>query len=222
MRTSKKYACKNYSNFHLLKGSFFEFTRFRLGKLSRYVEINHAQTEGNLMKMFSSLALSALALLASPAVHADTNSNCVPQSEMAEIAKSFPQFQQYASKEYCYDGGQDSHLIAGIVFMRSTQFDKNMVRSGDELFSGKFASSWWNYFIGRINQFEVDDSCPKGVVAYVFAFGGKTMYACSAALTDQFTPLDLASVFMHEARHIDGYPHITCSHGPRQIGRAHV
>ena len=164
-----------------------------------------------------SLVLSALALLASPFVaHAANTAACVPQSEIAEIAKSFPQFQQYASKDYCYDGGRDSHLIAGIVFMRSTQFDKNMNRSSDDLFSGKFASSWWNYFIGRINEFEVDDSCPKGVVAYVFAFGGKTMYACSGALTDQFTPLDLASVFMHEARHIDGYPHITCSRGPRQ------
>ncbi|MGZ3654933.1 MAG: hypothetical protein ACXVCS_05245 [Bdellovibrionota bacterium] len=154
-----------------------------------------------------------LALLLSVAAHA---ADCVPQAEINAIAKSFPQFQQYAGKDFCFDGGQDSHLIAGIVFMRATQFDKDMTRSGDELFSARFAGNWWTYFTGRIEEFSVDSSCPKGVVAYVYAFGGKTMYACSGALTDQFTALDLASVFMHEARHIDGFPHIQCDRGPRQ------
>ncbi|HEY8280279.1 MAG TPA: hypothetical protein VIH99_11690 [Bdellovibrionota bacterium] len=142
--------------------------------------------------------------------------DCIPQAEVQEIARTFTQFQKYAGSDYCYDGGQDSHLLAGIAFMRQTKFQDPMDRSSDDLFSGKFAANWWNYFIGRINEFEIDSNCPKGVVAYVFAFGGRTMYACSAALTDQFTAMDLASVFMHEARHIDGYPHITCSRGPRQ------
>lgn len=142
--------------------------------------------------------------------------DCVAKSEMQEIAKSFPQYANLANADYCFDGGETSHLIAGLVFMRKTQYSNPMDRSRDELFSGKFASSWWNYFIGRINEFEIDSNCPKGVVAYVYAFGGRTMYACSAALTDNFTGLDLASVFMHEARHIDGFPHMTCSHGPRQ------
>jgi hypothetical protein len=164
------------------------------------------------MKLFSTMILSAMALVGFAAQAAD----CVPQSEMAEIAKSFPQFQQYAAKDYCFDGSRDAHLIAGIEFMRGTKFDPNMTRSGDELFSARFASDWWTYFTGRIEEFSIDDSCPKGVVAYVYAFGGKTMYACAGALTDQFTALDLASVFMHEARHIDGFPHITCSKGPRQ------
>lgn len=164
------------------------------------------------MRILSTLVVSGLMMVGLAAQAAD----CVPQSEMAEIAKGFPQFQQYANKDFCFDGGQDSHLIAGIEFMRGTQFSPNMVRSGDELFSARFAGNWWTYFTGRIDSFEIDDSCPKGVVAYVYAFGGKTMYACSGALTDQFTALDLASVFMHEARHIDGFPHMMCSHGPRQ------
>jgi hypothetical protein len=165
------------------------------------------------MKFLSALFLS---LTLSPALatvgHA---ADCVPKSEMQEIARTFTQYSNLANSDYCFDDSQTSHLIAGLVFMRKTQF-AGMERSRDELFSGKFASSWWNYFIGRINHFEIDQSCPKGVVAYVFAWGGRTMYACSAALTDNFTALDLASVFMHEARHIDGFPHTTCSRGPRQ------
>lgn len=162
------------------------------------------------MKFLSALVVTLLFSLSAQAA------DCVSQSEMKEIAKSFPQFSKFANSDYCFDGGEDSHLIAGIVFMRKTAFQDPMNRSDDELFSGKFASSWWNYFIGRINNFEVDNTCPKGVIAYVYAFGGRTMYACSAALTDQFTAMDLASVFMHEARHLDGFPHMMCTHGPRE------
>jgi len=36
------------------------------------------------------------------------------------------------------------------------------------------------------------------------------------ALTESFSSLDRASVMMHEARHIDGFPHITCDKGPRK------
>lgn len=140
---------------------------------------------------------------------------CVSQAEMKVIAKSFPQFNQYANADYCYDDSQISNLISSIMFMRKTSFSP-MTKGADDLFSTRFATSWWDYFIGRINKLEIVDACPKGVVAYVYAFGGKTMYACPMALTDQFSSLDRASVFMHEARHIDGYPHITCTRGVRK------
>lgn len=164
------------------------------------------------MKVLSALLLTLLL----PAAANAAEKTCVPKAEMQEIARTFTQYSNLANADYCYDGSETAHLIAGLVFMRQTQYKNPMEKSRDDLFSGRFAASWWNYFIGRINQFEIDDSCPKGVVAYVFAFGGRTMYACSAALTDNFTALDLASVFMHEARHIDGFPHMTCTHGPRQ------
>lgn len=155
----------------------------------------------------------ALALLLGTATTA--SAECVSQSEMQEIASHFTQFRDLANKEFCYDGSHRSHLIAGLMFMRQTQFG-NMGKSKDELFSGRFASSWYNYFIGRINEVEIDENCPKGVAAYVYAFGGRTMYACTMMLSDNYTALDRASVFMHEARHIDGFPHTTCRSGPRE------
>ena len=171
------------------------------------------------MKVFLLAALSAALFSTAEAqitVPTQPSSEaCVAQSEMKVIAKSFSQFAQYANADYCYDNSQISNLISSIMFMRKTTFAP-MTKSADELFSGRFASSWWDYFIGRIDKLEIVQSCPKGVVAYVYAFGGKTMYACPAALTDQFSSLDRASVFMHEARHIDGFPHITCSKGVRQ------
>lgn len=140
---------------------------------------------------------------------------CVSKSEMQVIAQHFNQFQKLADKDYCYDGSHESHLIAGLMFMRKTQFAAAMPKSADELFSGKFATDWYQYFIGRIKDFEIPNNCPKGVGAYVYMFGS-TMYVCPLLLSDNFTALDRASVMMHEARHIDGYPHITCTRGPRQ------
>ncbi len=141
--------------------------------------------------------------------------NCVSQAEMQTIATHFRQFQELANKgEYCFDGSHESHLIAGIMFMRKTQFANPMPESADELFSGRFASDWYQYFIGRIDEFQIPATCPKGVGAYVY-FWGTTMYVCPMLLSDDFTALDRASVMMHEARHIDGFPHVTCRRGPR-------
>ncbi len=146
----------------------------------------------------------------------EPQANCVSKAEMQEIAGHFNQFAPQANADYCLDGSTTANLISSLMFMRHTAFAPTMNQSKDELFSGRFAKSWYEYFIGRIDTLEVVSSCPKGVVAYVYAFGGKTMYACPLALTDTFSSLDRASVFMHEARHIDGFPHITCSKGPRQ------
>jgi hypothetical protein len=159
---------------------------------------------------FTGWVCSLLLLCAGFGAHAD----CISQSEMAEIAGHFSQFDNLKNAEYCLDDSPTSRLLSGIMFMRKTAFAAQMPTSADELFSGKFASDWYQYFIGRIDAFEVQSSCPKGVVAYVYFFG-TSMYVCPAALTPNFTSLDLASVFMHEARHIDGFPHVTCSHGPR-------
>jgi len=140
---------------------------------------------------------------------------CIEQKEMAEIASDFSQFRNISKSKYCYDGSQTSNLLATIMFMRKTAFAADMKRSSDELFSGRFSTSWYNYFIGRINDMNVQDSCPKGVGAFVYGFGN-TMYVCPMLLTDSFSALDRASVFMHEARHIDGFPHTTCSKGARR------
>ncbi len=166
--------------------------------------------------LFAVLALAASLITVSFAnADGQTPATCVSKAEMQEIASHFQQFAPQANADYCLDGSQVANLVSSLMFMRHTAFSPVMNPSRDELFSGRFAKSWYDYFIGRIDTLEIVASCPKGVVAYVYAFGGHTMYACPLALTDTFSSLDRASVFMHEARHIDGFPHITCSKGPR-------
>jgi len=144
------------------------------------------------------------------------NPECIPQAEMKAIASHFTQFSNLARADFCNDNSQNWHLVSSIVFMRKTQFSETMKPSQDELFSGRFSKNWYGYFIGRINRLNVVDDCPKGVIAYVTGFGDKVMYTCPAALTNNFSSLDRASVMMHEARHIDGFPHITCTKGARK------
>lgn len=155
-------------------------------------------------------AMLALTLIGTSASAAE----CVPQAEMQIIAQHFTQFRNLANADYCYDGSPTSGLIQALEFMRTTKYAPGMPKSTDELFSGAFADDWWEYFIGRIDEFDVQSSCPKGVGAYVYMFGN-TMYVCPMLLTDNFTALDRTSVMMHEARHIDGFPHVTCQRGPR-------
>ncbi len=147
---------------------------------------------------------------------ANAGANCISKEDMNDIASHFTQFSSLAGKEFCHDGSETANLLASLMFMRKNQFSTDMKPSSDQLFSGKFAASWYQYFIGRIDDMTVDSGCPKGVAAYVNGFGGKTMYVCSSALNDNFSALDRASIFMHEARHIDGYPHITCTKGARK------
>lgn len=165
---------------------------------------------------FNGWICSLIIALVATGAQATEKENCISRTEMQEISNHFTQFKNIAEKgDYCFDGSQTSHLLAGIMFMRKTQFASSMPNSPDELFSGRFANNWYDYFIGRINQFEVQESCPKGVGAFVYFFGN-TMFVCPMLLTENFTALDRASVFMHEARHIDGFPHMTCTNGPRQ------
>ena len=167
-----------------------------------------------LMSLFVSVTTAAFVSVAKAEIN--VGQECVSQAEMKVIAGHFNQFANLANADFCNDNSQNWHLVSSIMFMRKTQFSATMPPSKDELFSGKFANSWYDYFIGRIDSLEVVADCPKGVIAYVYMFGDKTMYTCPAALTTSFSSLDRASVMMHEARHIDGFPHMTCTKGARK------
>jgi hypothetical protein len=168
------------------------------------------------MQIFLSVLITLSGLFVSVAQAQDAQKECVSQAEMKEISGHFRQFAKLANADFCNDDSKEWHLVSSLMFMRHTQFAGDMPNSKDEFFTGKFAKDWYGYFIGRIDNLEVVNDCPKGVIAYVYMFGDKTMYTCPMALTKSFSSLDRASVMMHEARHIDGFPHITCSKGARQ------
>ncbi|MFN3696213.1 MAG: hypothetical protein ACK4VO_02135 [Pseudobdellovibrio sp.] len=178
--------------------------------------------------MFFVALLSAFFVLSTQSVNAqigispippkqDPKEGCISAADMTEIANYFKQFKNLAGQEYCHDESQTSYLLAGLNYIRKVQFSESMVNSPDELFTGKFAKDWFGYFTKRINKIQIESNCPTGVIAFVYAgfMADSTMHACPMALTNAFTALDLASVFLHEARHLDGFPHVVCAEGPR-------
>jgi len=168
-----------------------------------------------LSKAFANLLVSALFFFATNQAFA-AQAGCISKDQIGKIAAHFTQFQNLAGKDYCYDGSNTAYLIEGLMFMQQTTFTSAMPTSHDQLFSGSFTSDWWNYFINRIDELNIQTNCPTGAAAYVTYFTGHTMYVCPLMLTPSFSALDRASIMMHEARHIDGYPHMTCTHGVRK------
>lgn len=173
-----------------------------------------------LLAVVLGLSLSAQAQVdIGPITQPDTGvdtAGCISAADMTQIAKDFKQFANLSGKEYCNDGSETAYLLAGIHYIRKVQFTQPMTNSPDELFKGTFAGDWYKYTTNLVKTFVIEKSCPQGVIAFVYGFFHQnTMHVCPLALTASFTPLDLASVFMHEARHIEGYPHVTCSQGPR-------
>ena len=173
-----------------------------------------------LLAVVLGLSLSAQAQIGiGPITEPDTDvdtAGCISAADMTQIAKDFKQFAKLSGKEYCNNGSEEAHLLAGIHYIRKVQFTQPMTNSSDDLFKGTFAGDWYTYTTKLVKTFAIEKSCPQGVIAFVYGFFHQnTMHVCPMALTPAFTPLDLASVFMHEARHIEGYPHVTCSQGPR-------
>ena len=131
------------------------------------------------------LAVISFAFVSIAKADVNIGTECVSQAEMKVIASHFTQFANLANADFCNNNSKEWHLVSSIMFMRQTEFSQTMQPSKDELFTGRFAKNWYDYFIGRIEKLEVVNDCPKGVIAYVYSFGDKTMYTCPAALTER-------------------------------------
>jgi hypothetical protein len=168
------------------------------------------------MKMIKTLLLALISVTFINTAHAeDPEADCIKQAELQAIAKNFPQFAELSKAPLCNDGSSNFQMLSALMFMRKTQFSANMPKSKDELFSGKFAANWYGYFAARINKLATQE-CAKGIIAFVRPGVDRTMNLCFLALTDRFSSVDRAATMMHEARHMDNFPHMTCTRGPRK------
>ncbi len=194
-------------------------------KWQKMASFRLASFSGGKMKVFITISivflfLSSTDVFAQDAVQdsasdASAEKDCVPQAEMQAISQTFTQFAELSNAPFCNDGSANWQLLSSLMFMRKTQFSANMPQSKDELFSGKFAKDWYGYFAARLNRLEAAPECAKGIIAFVRP-GIKTMHICPMTFTDRYSSVDRATVMMHEARHQDGFPHMTCTRGARK------
>lgn len=106
-----------------------------------------------------------------------------------------------------------SNVILGLDFLKKSQKTKiNKKYSSPVTKEGALA-----FFNKRITTIKFDKQkdgqCSDVTAGYVFNDDteSKTMFICDKITA--LSPLLTASILVHEARHIDGYPHEICSHG---------
>lgn len=74
-----------------------------------------------------------------------------------------------------------------------------------------------HYFKKRIARIEIEPKnsphCSPGVIAYVYRLEKEVMHICSGGISNFESPLMMSYILLHEARHIDGFSHVPCTHG---------
>lgn len=116
----------------------------------------------------------------------------------------------------CDEKDVSNTIARGVAFLRNVQAHQ-LVKHEKSVVSREGAES---YFKTRISSFRIEtkqsstvcNSLNQNIAAYVEPSSGSIMHVCSESLEGE-TPLIMSSYFIHEARHMDGYKHISCDHG---------
>jgi hypothetical protein len=120
--------------------------------------------------------------------------------------------------DLCNAGDIASRLVRTNEYMKALNSFQNPMSS-----SIVFREGASNYFTKRIKEIVIepapekpspDDTCPPGVIAYVYMPEKDVMHICTAGFLRFDTLYMMTYVLVHEARHTEGYGHVDCNHGP--------
>lgn len=76
---------------------------------------------------------------------------------------------------------------------------------------------FWTYFSTRVNKVQEEDSCPPNVLAFVYGIlHDGVVHVCPQMMDASFLKYERAETMLHEARHFEGYSHVTCIRGNRK------
>ncbi|MEE2207461.1 hypothetical protein PRA72_25270 [Klebsiella pneumoniae] len=119
---------------------------------------------------------------------------------------------RYSDIDYC---NQDAFaaLLKGIDFLRKTK-DKKIKKKYETIAKKEGVIQFFNKRVNTIILLQPDTSlCADNTAAFVPPSETKNgkIYICDSIKS--MPSLFVASVILHEARHIDGFPHIKCTHG---------
>ncbi len=175
------------------------------------------------MKTF--LTLSTLLLLSAPSWahnYFSKNETCLSTSDIQSVASHFKQFQAFTasqSGEICKGEGIDDHwfeVVRSVLALQRLNVNGAIQRDEDDDLTRRpiQEKDWWGYFIERANDFVVNPaycSSSPGTVAFVYRFFRGQINLCP-----RFFEMEAGAqieVLMHEVRHFDGHPHVTCTQG---------
>ncbi len=116
--------------------------------------------------------------------------------------------------KYCDNNNVVFQAIQALLYLKDLP---PVLASNDEMDFGVLGTRPYEFLQSHINEiaFEIDggDGCFQGTMAYI-ENRLPTMHICP--WITKFDTLTNAGVFIHESRHVDGYPHVHCEHGPYQ------
>lgn len=146
--------------------------------------------------------------------------DCLSVDDIKAVQNHFTQFQQFTrgqSDKVCRDQLPEKwfEVIRSTLALQRLNVTDLLQRDLDDDFTRRPIGNkdWWTYYKERANQYVVEPSrCTNpNIVAYVFPF-----FRGSINLCPRFFEMDAGSqieTLMHEVRHFDGHPHVTCTQG---------
>jgi hypothetical protein len=152
----------------------------------------------------------------------DTSTNSCLDSELLNYALSQYQFEEidksgnvtktYSEMDVC-DQGSFRAVLLGLDYLRKIPTTK--IPTAYQTVLGKEGAV--SFLKNRIKTIHIEplntQACATGATAFVYDQESrqKIMHLCPLIVYS--SPVEIASFLVHEARHIDGYPHVKCTHG---------
>ena len=143
---------------------------------------------------------------------------CISRNLFDEINRDFyldfNQKRLTYGKYLCESDDPVRKLILALAYLKHGKFE-NVVRSDDESFTNTFNYNFhYNFVRDRLKQILfMDNKCrTDSAVACVVPDEAPIAYIVETNI-ELLGPSELAGTLLHEARHMDGFKHVTCSHG---------
>lgn len=152
-----------------------------------------------------------------------STTNCLNQDEIKDILSDVKLTMAGTidkEKALCDDGNILYQTSKALLYLK--KIDKQLIQTSES--NSKILSNGaYDYFTSRIKEIKVENflsrSCASvGVMAYVIPREGAIMHICGTIAQYKFSEFMLASTLIHEARHIDGFAHVLCTHGSLKGG----
>ncbi len=157
---------------------------------------------------FIAVVLAPLAAFAQP--------TCLDKGETSTIEATIQILPSLSAESACSEDSRGYKLLEALTTLKSMAL--NMTALPSPLNTNLLPGNFWNYFTDRIwkidDALKTDPVCNSKVVGYV-ALGADdhTMHLCSFFYSDAMSVYNRIQVLLHEARHVEGFAHVTCTRG---------
>lgn len=147
-----------------------------------------------------------------------TESSCISKDQVQSVSKPF-QFSPadlVPQEDLCNSQADEYKLVSILLALKNLRLDEAPLNNRyDQKILGR---DFWSYLTERVKVISKSSqeasSCRNGAMAYVEGEANNTLFLCPLYFTDTYYSLyGKASILLHEARHIEGFPHTMCLAG---------